>query len=72
MKNLCVAKYTTYSAWELDFDLETCHKYWVKWDILYVIRNEGDEPEEFEPDQEGSECLDYKNPDEIDIRELKV
>lgn len=47
MTELVVVYYSN-SHFDLEFDLAEVHEWWVKWDTLYVIHNEGEEAEEYE------------------------
>jgi len=58
------AIYRTSSVWNIDFDLEKVHEYWIKWDTLFVVHKEGDEAVEYDPEEP---CNDYKYPQEVII-----
>lgn len=63
MTTLQVVYYTN-SLFDLDFDLKEVHDWWVKWDTLYVVHSEGEDPEEYEPDISGADNHDMvKCPD---------
>lgn len=52
------AKYTLYSDWELEFDLEKVHSWYIKWDSLYVKHNEHDDYVEYSPSFSAEDCSD--------------
>ena len=43
-----VTVYYSNSMFDVDFDLNEVHDWWVKWDTLYVVHSEGEDPEEYE------------------------
>ena len=60
------AIYRPASVFHLDFDIQKAHKYWFKWDTLFVIRKAGEEAIEYSPvssAEEDHEC--YKTPAEV-------
>ena len=49
--NELYANYTAAGYWDLDeegIDLTTAHKWWIKWDCLYVQKEENGDIEEYE------------------------
>lgn len=73
MTTLQVVYYTN-SLFDLDFDLAEVHDWWVKWDTLYVVHNEGEEAEEYDPDISGADNHDMvKRPSRyfVDNEELE-
>jgi hypothetical protein len=61
--NELYANYTASCYWDLDgkgIDLETAHEWSVKWNILYVQKEENGDIEEYDCPEE-QEC-DYKYP----------
>jgi hypothetical protein len=60
------AIYQSTSVFNVDFDLQRVHKYWIKWDTLYVVHRAGEDPLEYKPmssAEDDHEC--YKEPMEI-------
>lgn len=48
--NELYANYTVTGYWDLDkegIDLETAHEWWIKWDTLYVQKEENGDIEEY-------------------------
>jgi len=69
-----IASYSSSSKWELDFDLQDTHKWYVKWDTLYVQHKEGDSDfEEYEPSfsASGEQSLKYPDTLYLDDEEMK-
>ena len=60
------AYYSGSSTFDVDFDIEAVHDWWIKWDTLYVIHNEGEEAEEYEPFYSAGEEM-LKRPDETEV-----
>ena len=62
-KNNClIVPYRLESLFRCPYNLKEVHEWGVKWDVLRVVPNEGDETEEFEAYM-GSEGFDFKYPD---------
>ncbi len=60
------AIYQTSSVWNIDFDLEGVHEYWIKWDTVFVVHNEGDDAIEYSPDVSAEDDHEaYKQPLEV-------
>ncbi len=60
------AVYKTTSIFNIDFDLKSVHDYWIKWDTLFVVHNEGDDAVEYSAvssAEDDHEC--YKAPVEV-------
>jgi hypothetical protein len=54
--------------WELEFDINTVHRYWVSNDKLYVVHRLGDDVEEIEPCYEGRyDSESFREPVDIEI-----
>ena len=47
------AKYEVHSCWELDFDVKDVHAWWIKYDRLYVIHQDGEDIKEYPPTYSG-------------------
>jgi hypothetical protein len=60
------AYYTGNSWFDVDFDINAVHDWWIKWDTLYVIHNEGEEEEEYEPFLSADEEM-LKRPVDIEV-----
>ena len=56
-----IAKYSLTGTWDLDeigVDLKVVHDWWVKWDTIYVQKEENGEIEEYEGSvHDANECL---------------
>ncbi len=62
------AIYQTSSVWNIDFDLESVHEHWIKWDTLFVIHNEGEDAIEYSADVSAEDDHEaYKQPLKIII-----
>lgn len=62
------AIYRTSSVWNIDFDLEDVHEYWIKWDTLFVVHNEGEDAIEYSPEVSAEDDHEaYKQPLEVVI-----
>jgi hypothetical protein len=60
------AVYKTASIFNVDFDLKSAHEYWVKWDTLFVVHNDGEDAVEYSAvssAEDDHEC--YKAPVEV-------
>jgi len=69
-KNNCVSvKYEVYSDFRCPYDLKKVFGWWVKYNTLYIVVNEGDEAIEFDPYYNCVEQYDFKRPDEVEIVE---
>lgn len=69
-----IAVYYSNSLFDLDFDLNEIHDWWIKWDTLYVIHNEGEDPVEYEADIAADGGHDWiKRPDRyfVDGKEIE-
>jgi len=66
-KKLVTATYKVISEWILDHDLDDAFDWYVKWDVLNIMWNEGDSYQVYEADYSGSDTFDYKRPDEVDV-----
>tara|TARA_R110002020_G_scaffold42937_1_gene125221 strand:- start:495 stop:752 length:258 start_codon:yes stop_codon:yes gene_type:complete len=63
LKNNCVTvNYTLTSDFRCPYNLKEVHKWFVKWDTLYVTQKVGGKEEEFEAIYASSE-FDFKTPD---------
>lgn len=61
MKEL-VAVYYSNSIFEIDFDINRVHKWFIKRDVLYVIHNDGDDFSKYYPDVsalDDHDCIKY-------------
>ena len=60
------AIYQTSSVWNIDFDLEGVHEYWIKWDTLFVVHNEGEDAIEYSAEVSAEDDHEaYKQPLEV-------
>ena len=70
MKNKAIAVYNVVTEFVVDFDLNSVHDYYVKWERLYVQHNKGDDYVEVECYKRSqSETFDYKYPHKIELDE---
>jgi hypothetical protein len=58
--NCVEANYTATSYFRCPYDLEKINKWWVKYNTLYIIVEEGDEVESYEPYSDGATGFDWK------------
>jgi hypothetical protein len=68
-KTTVLAYYSGSSKFEVPYDLEQVHKWWVKWDTLHIKLQEDDEEKdwiEFQPTFE----MDLKRPNDCEIDEV--
>jgi hypothetical protein len=68
-KKLVTATYKVKTEWLLDRDIDDAFHWYIKWDTLHVMWNEGDSFQTYEPDFCGSDTFDYKRPDEVDVED---
>jgi hypothetical protein len=61
-----VAYYSGTSKFEVDFDIEKVHQWWIKWDTLYVIHNEGEKAKEYDTYLSADNDI-LKHPYETDV-----
>lgn len=52
-------------------EIETAKKWWVNWDVLYVVWNEGDDAVQYEPTYDAGDP-DYKRADRIYVGAIEV
>lgn len=69
-QKLVTATYKIESKWVLDRDIDTAFYWYVKWDLLHVMWNEGDSVQTYEPDSSGSGTFDYKRPNEVNVEKI--
>lgn len=68
-----IAVYYSNSLFELDFDINEVHQWWIKWDTLYVIHNEGEDPEEYEADISAENDHEMtKRPDRYFVDDVEI
>tara|TARA_R100000742_G_C4249260_1_gene67772 strand:+ start:313 stop:540 length:228 start_codon:yes stop_codon:yes gene_type:complete len=68
-KKLITATYKVNTEWVLDHDIDDAFHWYIKWDTLNVMWNEGDSFQTYEPDFSGADNFDYKRPDEVDVED---
>ena len=49
-KKLVTATYKVKTEWLLDHDIDDAFHWYIKWDTLHVMWNEGDSVQTYEPD----------------------
>ena len=65
MKTTIEAVYTAVAGFELDFNINEVHSYYIKWNVLHVQFEKDGGWEEFEPDYSSVEDMDLKRPAEV-------
>lgn len=57
------AHFTAFSEWEIEFDLNSVHHWYIKYDVLYAKHSKDEDYKEYSPSYTG-DC-DYKSPDKV-------
>ena len=62
------ASYTPSSCWELEFDVNKCQDWYIRWDTLFCRFDEGADYIEFEPSVKASDDVyAFKDPIRVKI-----
>lgn len=54
-------------------EIDTAHSWWIKWDVLFVVWNEGDDAVEYGPTYEADETsFPHKRPGKVYVGAVEV